>query len=144
MDGHTLEPSVEDPAGAGGGKGTADGGKRGRSRGSSLLMGFAGGLVPSPSAVVVLLGAGALGQAWFGVLLVIAYGLGLAVALIAIGLLVVYAGDRIGRLGAAAEGRRFGRAAFRRLHRLAPVGTAAVVVVVGATIALRGMAAAVG
>src|SRR5262245_31433051 len=37
-------------------------------------MGFAGGLVPSPSALVVLLGAIALGRTWFGVLLVVAYG----------------------------------------------------------------------
>jgi nickel/cobalt transporter (NicO) family protein len=35
-------------------------------------MGFAGGLVPSPLALVVLLGAIALGRAWFGVLLVVA------------------------------------------------------------------------
>src|SRR5205823_984135 len=35
-----------------------------------VAMGFAGGLVPSPSALVVLLGAMALGRAWFGVVLV--------------------------------------------------------------------------
>src|SRR5205807_5099611 len=37
-----------------------------------VAMGFAGGLVPSPSALVVLLGAIALGRAWFGIVLVIA------------------------------------------------------------------------
>ena len=39
-------------------------------------MGVAGGLVPSPSALVVLLAAVALGRTAFGVLLVLAYGLG--------------------------------------------------------------------
>jgi len=52
-------------------------------------MGLAGGLVPSPSAVVVLVGAAALGQAWFGFLLVVAYGAGLALTLAAAGFAVV-------------------------------------------------------
>ena len=71
-------------------------------------MGFAGGLVPSPSALVVLLGATALGRVWFGVLLVVAYGLGMAAALVAAGALLVRARPRLdrwargpGRLGAA-------------------------------------------
>jgi ABC-type nickel/cobalt efflux system permease component RcnA len=52
-------------------------------------MGVAGGLVPSPSALLVLLGATALGRAWFGVLLVIAYGVGMAVTLTVAGLLLL-------------------------------------------------------
>jgi nickel/cobalt transporter (NicO) family protein len=71
-------------------------------------MGFAGGLVPSPSALVVLLGATALGRVWFGVLLVVAYGLGMAAALVAAGALLVRARPRLdawsrgpGRLGVA-------------------------------------------
>ena len=70
-------------------------------------MGFAGGLVPSPSALVVLLGATALGRVWFGVLLVVAYGLGMAAALVAAGALLVRARPRLdawsrasGRIGA--------------------------------------------
>ncbi|GAA2554966.1 hypothetical protein GCM10010398_48450 [Streptomyces fimbriatus] len=47
----------------------------------TILLGFAGGLVPSPSAVVVLVGAAALGRAWFGLLLVVAYGAGPALVL---------------------------------------------------------------
>jgi hypothetical protein len=39
-------------------------------------IGLAGGLVPSPSALVVLLGAIALGRAGFGIVLVLAYGMG--------------------------------------------------------------------
>lgn len=51
-----------------------------------LAMGFAGGLVPSPSALVVLLGALAIGRAWFGVLLVTVYGVGMALMLTGVGL----------------------------------------------------------
>ncbi len=54
-----------------------------------IAMGLAGGLVPSPSALVVLLGAIALGRVAFGIALVMAYGVGLALTLIAAGLLLV-------------------------------------------------------
>lgn len=60
------------------------------SRKQLLSMGLAGGLVPSPSALVVLLGAVALGRAWFGVLLVIAYGIGLALTLMGAGMLLAF------------------------------------------------------
>ncbi|CAM5505753.1 nickel transporter [Streptomyces hirsutus] len=63
----------------------------------TILLGLAGGLVPSPSAVVVLVGAAALGQAWFGLLLVVAYGVGLALTLTAAGYAVVKAGSGWGR-----------------------------------------------
>ena len=53
---------------------------------TAVVMGFVGGLSPSPSAVVVLLGAAALGRAWFGVLLVLAYGVGMAATLTGVGL----------------------------------------------------------
>jgi ABC-type nickel/cobalt efflux system permease component RcnA len=57
-------------------------------------MGLVGGLVPSPSALVLLLGAVALGKAWFGVLLVLAFGLGMATTLAMVGLLAT---DLLGR-----------------------------------------------
>jgi ABC-type nickel/cobalt efflux system permease component RcnA len=49
-------------------------------------MGVIGGLVPSPSALLVLLGGIALGRAWFAFLLVVAYGLGMAATLAGTGL----------------------------------------------------------
>jgi len=55
---------------------------------SMMAMGFAGGLVPSPSALVVLLGSIAIGRAWFGLLLIVAYGAGLASVLVGAGLLL--------------------------------------------------------
>lgn len=54
-----------------------------------VMMGLAGGLVPSPSALVVLLGAIAVGRVPFGVALVVAYGVGLAATLVGAGLLIV-------------------------------------------------------
>ena len=62
-----------------------------------VALGLAGGLVPSPSAVVVLLGGIALGQAWFGVALVLAYGLGMAATLTGVGLLLAHLRTRMDR-----------------------------------------------
>lgn len=60
-----------------------------------MLMGLAGGLVPSPSALVVLLGAIAIGRAWFDVVVITAYGASMAATLIAAGLLMARLRDRI-------------------------------------------------
>jgi nickel/cobalt transporter (NicO) family protein len=60
-------------------------------------MGLAGGIVPSPSALLVLLAAIALGRITFGIGLVVAYGIGLALTLIAAGLLLVHFESRLRR-----------------------------------------------
>ncbi|WP_442816758.1 nickel transporter [Streptomyces sp. NBC_01304] len=107
-----------------------------------LLLGLAGGLVPSPSAVVVLVGAAALGQAWFGFLLVLAYGAGLALTLTLAGLTVVRVGGRAARL---LDARRAGRGRAAVLARRAlPLGTACVVVALGCGLVLKGAATALG
>jgi len=100
-------------------------------------IGLAGGLVPSPSALVVLLGAIGLGRAGFGVLLVLAYGLGMAGTLVGAGLLLLAVQRRIARAGWVA----------RLASRLAPLGarfratgttaTAALVVLVGLGLSVR-------
>jgi nickel/cobalt transporter (NicO) family protein len=59
---------------------------------SLLALGVSGGLIPCPSALVVLLGAIALNKIGFGLILVLAFSLGLAGALTAIGVLFIYAG----------------------------------------------------
>ncbi|MFP5332513.1 MAG: nickel/cobalt transporter [Acidimicrobiia bacterium] len=56
---------------------------------SLAALGLAGGLVPSASAVVLLLGAVAIGRPWFGVLLVFGFGVGMSVALVAAGLVAL-------------------------------------------------------
>lgn len=96
-------------------------------------IGVAGGLVPSPSAIVVLLAAIGLGRTAFGVLLVVAYGMGMAATLTAVGLALVAAQRRLGRLP------RPPRIA-QRLSKLAPAGTATLVMVVGAGVAARAAA----
>ena len=65
-------------------------------------MGLVGGLVPSPSALLLLLAAVALGRAWLGVFLVLAFGVGMALSLAAVGLL---ARDMVLRLESLAERR---------------------------------------
>ncbi|MEU3946877.1 nickel transporter [Streptomyces sp. NPDC029526] len=109
----------------------------------SILLGFAGGLVPSPSAVVVLVGAAALGQAWFGLLLVVAYGVGLALTLTAAGYAVVRAGSGMARL-LDRRPRWTAGPVVGLVRRSAPLGSAFVVVVVGAGLVFRGAASALG
>ncbi|MDY7087911.1 MAG: sulfite exporter TauE/SafE family protein [Actinomycetota bacterium] len=92
-------------------------------------LGVAGGLVPSPSALIVLLGAAALGRTVFGVLLVLAYGLGMAATLTAAGLLLV-------RLRHRLEGRW--RLADR-WRAVSPSATAALIIVVGLGLAGRAL-----
>jgi len=95
---------------------------------SLVGMGIAGGLVPSPSALIVLLGAIGLGRTAFGVLLVLAYGAGMAAMLTAAGLVLVRMRDRW-----ASRPRR----ALPRLAALAPTSTAALVLCVGLGLAGR-------
>ena len=57
---------------------------------SLVSLGIAGGLIPCPSALVVLLSAIALHQTVYGLLLVCAFSVGLAIVLIGIGFIVIY------------------------------------------------------
>ena len=102
------------------------------SRKSLMLMGAAGGLVPSPSALVVLLGAIALGRTWFGISLVFGYGVGMALTLVAAGFLIV-------RARATLDRRLGGRTGMARLTRTLPVMTASFVVIAGVGLAARAL-----
>lgn len=64
---------------------------------SLLALGISGGLLPCPSALVVLLSAISLHRVGYGLLLVIAFSVGLAGTLTAVGLAFVYAGKLIKR-----------------------------------------------
>ena len=61
-------------------------------------MGASAGLIPCPSALVVLLGAVSQHEVALGLLLIVAFSLGLAGTLTALGLAVVYAGRATSRL----------------------------------------------
>jgi nickel/cobalt transporter (NicO) family protein len=100
-----------------------------------VALGLPGGLVPSPSAVVVLVGGTALGQVWFGVALVVAYGLGMALTLTGIGLLLARLRDRVGR-----RLRLPGGPPLARAGRLVPAVSASVIVLVGVALAVNGLA----
>ncbi|MEH2455402.1 nickel/cobalt transporter [Nostoc sp.] len=65
---------------------------------SLLALGISGGLLPCPSALVVLLSAIAMGRIGFGLALVSAFSLGLAAVLTGIGLMLVCAKDRFEHL----------------------------------------------
>ncbi len=88
-----------------------------------LALGVSGGLIPCPSALVLLLGAISLGQVGFGLLLVLAFSAGLALVLTAVGLALVWAR------------RVFARFSFEaRVPALLPVAGAVVVSLAGAAI----------
>ncbi|MFF1922650.1 nickel transporter [Streptomyces sp. NPDC058221] len=98
-----------------------------------LGVGLAGGLVPSPSALVVLLGAIALSRTFFGILLVIGYGVGMALTLTSAGLLLVGGGNRV----AALTERRL--PGLRRYTPYGSVLTAVAVLAVGVGLVLRSL-----
>ncbi|MBV9928610.1 MAG: sulfite exporter TauE/SafE family protein [Acidobacteria bacterium] len=91
---------------------------------SLLALGISGGLLPCPSALVVLLSAIALHRVAYGLLLVFAFSLGLAATLTAVGLAFVFAG-RLMKGRVAASGR---------LVRVLPALSALVITCVGAAI----------
>jgi ABC-type nickel/cobalt efflux system permease component RcnA len=73
----------------------------GMDRAGLAAVAVSGGLLPSPSAVVVLLGAVAIDRIPMGVALVVTFSLGLATALVVVGLMSSYAKTWLGR----SEGR---------------------------------------
>ena len=95
---------------------------------SLLGLGISGGLVPCPSALVVLLGAIALDRIGFGLLLVLAFSLGLAGALTAIGLVFIYAGRFFERFPS-----------HGMIVRILPVFSAVFISLIGFGIALRAL-----
>jgi nickel/cobalt transporter (NicO) family protein len=68
-----------------------------------LAMGTAAGIIPCPSALVVLLGAVAQGEIALGMLMIVAFSVGLAATLTVLGLAAVSAGRAITRLNIPAR-----------------------------------------
>jgi ABC-type nickel/cobalt efflux system permease component RcnA len=107
-------------------------------RGGLIGMGVAGGLVPSPSALIVLVASIALGRTVFGVFLVVAYGLGMAATLSVAGLILVRLRGRLEQRAARADPTD-GRNTIAVISAALPILTAALVLVVGLALALRGL-----
>jgi nickel/cobalt transporter (NicO) family protein len=99
-----------------------------------LILGATGGLLPCPSAMVLLLGAVALGHTSFGLLLVLAFSAGLAAVLVGIGVALVR-----GRELAARVRLPHGNV-VRVAARLAPVLSATVITIAGAAMTARAFA----
>jgi len=92
-----------------------------------VLLATAGGVVPSPSAVIVLVSAFTLGRIGLGLALVAAFSIGLAATLTAVGLALVFGSRAIGDRGNA------------RLVRLFPVLGAAGLLVLGLVLTFQGL-----
>jgi ABC-type nickel/cobalt efflux system permease component RcnA len=90
--------------------------------GSLLALGASGGLVPCPSALVLLLSSIALGRAALGLVLLCGFSAGLAVVLMGIGLIVLYAKHLLPKTVKAAD---------HPAARLLPVLSAAFIMCVG-------------
>jgi ABC-type nickel/cobalt efflux system permease component RcnA len=88
-----------------------------------LSLGISGGLVPCPEAMVVLLISVTINRLLFGMVILVAFSLGLAAILIAIGVAMVLAGPALTRF--TKEGP---------LLRVLPVGSAALVTLLGVAI----------
>jgi ABC-type nickel/cobalt efflux system permease component RcnA len=93
----------------------------GRSKRRSLIaLGASAGLIPCPSALVVLLGAVAQHRIGLGLVLIVAFSAGLAATLTALGIAVVHAGRLLSRLPVPG-----------RLATAVPAVSSAAIVVVG-------------
>ena len=95
---------------------------------SLVAVGISGGLLPCPSALVVLLAAVSLHRVAFGLVLILAFSLGLAAAITGVGLVAVLAK------------RAFARASFDgRLLRALPALSALVIVAAGLAMTARAL-----
>lgn len=89
---------------------------------SLIALGASGGLVPCPSALVLLLSSIALGRVSLGLMLLVSFSAGLAVVLMAIGMAVLFARHLLPDSGTTARHPAF---------RVIPVLSAAVIVCLG-------------
>ena len=90
---------------------------------SLFALGLAGGIIPSTNALIILLGALVAGRAAFGVVLVIAFGIGMALVLGGLGVGLVLVRGRLDRLPSTS--------ALGRLTTAAPLVASVVVLGVG-------------
>ncbi len=97
------------------------------SRRGLVALAVAGGILPSPTALVVLLGAVALDRVAYGLALICAFSIGLATALVVVGIVALKARDTV-------SNRLSGRVA-----RLMPVASASAIAMVGLLLTVRGV-----
>ena len=101
---------------------------------SLFVLGLAGGLIPSTSALLILLGSIAAGRPAFGFVLVVAFGLGMAAVMGSVGLVMVLARSRLDRLPAGGG--------LGRLREAVPLVAAVLVFGFGLYLTVQALAAA--
>lgn len=97
-----------------------------------VTLGVTGGIVPCPAALVVLLSALSLNRVGFGLLLIVAFSVGLAAVLIAIGMLMVFARRFMARFQADGP----------LINRWLPLTSSAVITLLGLGIAIQALVTA--
>jgi len=95
---------------------------------SLLALGVSGGIMPCPSALVVMLAAISMNRVGYGLVLIVAFSLGLAGALTAAGLAFVYGGKLLSRIPSSGK-----------FMRALPAVSAFVIAVLGAIICYRSL-----
>lgn len=95
-----------------------------------LALGISGGLLPCPSALILMLSAIALRQVGLGLALIVAFSIGLAAVLTGIGLVMVYAGRLLERLPVRHTAVT---------TRLLPMASAAFITLAGLLVTLRAL-----
>src|SRR4029450_12466292 len=96
-----------------------------------FALGISGGIIPCPAALVVLLSALSMRRVGFGLILIVAFSIGLAAVLVAIGILMGYARRLMARF----------REDGPLIHRWLPLTSSAVMMFLGLGIAAQAVAA---
>jgi ABC-type nickel/cobalt efflux system permease component RcnA len=97
-----------------------------------FILGLAGGLIPSTSALLILLGSIAAGRPAFGLVLVVAFGLGMAAVMTGVGLAMIFARTRLDRMPS--------RSSLGRLAAVAPLVASVAVLGLGVVLTYQAVA----
>ncbi|MEP6900118.1 MAG: sulfite exporter TauE/SafE family protein [Actinomycetota bacterium] len=95
-----------------------------------LALGISGGLLPCPSALVLMLSAISLGRVGYGLILTIVFSFGLAATLTGVGLIFLYIGKAFGGT----------KLADNRIFKMLPVFSAFIIACIGAVICYNSLA----
>ncbi len=97
-----------------------------------FVLGLAGGLIPSTSALLILLGSIAAGRPAFGLILVVAFGIGMAAVMTGVGLAMIFARTRLDRMPS--------RSSLGRLASVAPLVASIAVLSLGLVLTWQAVA----
>ncbi|HXU86171.1 MAG TPA: hypothetical protein VN773_10220 [Verrucomicrobiae bacterium] len=97
-----------------------------------FVLGLAGGLIPSTSALLILLGSIAAGRPAFGLVLVVAFGLGMAAVMTGVGVVMILARTRLDRMPS--------RSSLGRLATAAPLLASTAVLSLGLVLTWQAVA----